>query len=432
MSQPENDKLPAEGSPGSTPAAAPQPAPAPVVIKQSGGKGLATLALVLSLLGLGTGGFLFVQGQDLLARQQLHFDQKIGEAAVGESKNAALLADTVRKQQGSDSALMQIQADLRRHQAEAERNGRALQELLKSRSDWVVDETEVSLNLAAQQLAIADNLPAAVAVLESIDARLARFDQAQLLPLKQAVSADLGALKQRPFLDVSSSALRLSRLEAAVGGLPLVLDSTLRPPAAAPAADTPAAASWWQQAWERTVNGLKGMVEVRRLDNADAMLMSQEQIFYVRENLRLRLLSARVALMQRQGEIYRSDIAAAESAVRQYFDASAPAVQSWLQEIEGLKNLQTGTATGSNPLSASLKAVEDYRKQRSTEGLAQPDMPAAAASEPAAASAPQAAASEAQAQTPAAPASAPAPATQTAPAAPAGNAASAPQGGIRS
>ena len=425
MSQPENDNVPPQNSTTTLPAA-PAATPAPVIIKQSGGKGLAALALVLSLLGLGAGGFLFVQGQDLLARQQLHFDQKIGEAALGESQNAGLLADTVRKQQSNDSALMQLQAEVRRQQTEAERSSRAMQELLKNRSDWLVDETEVSLNLAAQQLAIADNLPAAVAVLESIDARLARFEQPQLLPLKQAISADLSTLKQRPYLDVSSGALRLNRLEAAVSGLPLVLDSSLRPPMEAAASSSETGTSWWQNAWNRTLDGLKGMVEVRHLDNPDAMLMSQEQIFYVRENLRLRLLSARVALMQRQGEIYQADIAAAETAVKQYFDVSAPAVQSWLQEMEGLKALQAGSTNSGNPLAASLKAVSDYRKQRGTEDLALPNTPAVAASEATGASEPaSSAASAPSTPTPASPASVP-----TAPAAPATT--PEPQGGVKS
>jgi len=95
-----------------------------------------------------------------------------------------------------------------------------------------VGEAEAALNLAGQQLVIADNVPAAVAVLEGLDARLARLEQPQLLPLKQAVSADLAKLRQRPFTDTANAALRLSRLEAAVGALPLLADSSLRPPPA--------------------------------------------------------------------------------------------------------------------------------------------------------------------------------------------------------
>ena len=81
---------------------------APVVIKQSSGKGLAAGALVLALLGLGASGFLFVQGQNILKTQQLSFDQKIDKAALGESQNANLLQDNIRKQAEVQAALAQL------------------------------------------------------------------------------------------------------------------------------------------------------------------------------------------------------------------------------------------------------------------------------------------------------------------------------------
>ena len=395
MSQPENESVPAP----QPPAPAPASPVAPVVVK-SGGKGLGAFALVLAVLGLGASGFLFVQGQNLLKRQEIPFDQKINQAALGESKNAALLADAGRKLQDNEALIKQLQSDMQTQQAEAAANNRALQELLKTRSDWVVDEAEAALNLAGQQLVIADNVPAAVAVLEGLDARLARFEQPQLLPLKQAVSADLAKLRQRPFTDTANAALRLSRLEAAVGALPLLADSSLRPPqAAAPAAVSPND-PWWRQAWNRTLGGLKGMVEIRRLNSTDPLLMSPEQAFYVRENLRLHLLSARVALMQRQNDIYQNDLAASENAVRQYFDAATPAAQSWLREIAQLKAIQPGSGNVGDSLSASLKAIADYRQQRQGEILSLPE-----------------AASEAAASQPAAPVSVPAPASQPTPAA---------------
>ena len=100
-----------------------------------------------------------------------------------------------------------------------------------------------------------------------------------------------------------------------------------------------------------TLGGLKGMVEIRRLNSTDALLMSPEQAFYVRENLRLHLLSARVALMQRQNDIYQNDLAASENAVRQYFDAATPAAQSWLREIAQLKAIQPGSGNVGDSLS---------------------------------------------------------------------------------
>lgn len=370
MSETENTAAAAAADNPSEAVPAVAPVSERVVVKErSGGKGLAVAALLFAMTGLGASGFLFVQGQNVLARQQLVFDQKIREAALGESENGVMLAEAVRKADESSRYMTDLQAALVRQQADIEQANRTVQALLKRRSDWVVDETEAALNVALQQLVLTDNLPAAVAVLESIDARLARFDQPQLLPLKQALAGDLAALKQMPFLDLSGNALRLSRLETGAASLPLLLDNSLRPPQAAPQT-VDEGGNLWQNAWRRSLAGLKGMVEIRRIGHTDAMLMSAEQAFYVRENLRLRLLSARIALMQHQGEVYRQDLSAAEAAVRQYFDPASAAVQAWLREIEALKTLNLEGGKLNQALAGSLKAVEDYRRQRDADVLA--------------------------------------------------------------
>lgn len=368
---------------------------APVIIKNSSGKGVALGALVLSLLALGASGFLFVQGQNLLKTQELSFDQKISEAGLGQSKNAALLAGNVTKLQSLVQDVQALQAQGKQADLQLAASNRAYQELVKSRADWVVDETEATLNLAAQQLLISGNVPVAVGVLEGLESRLVRFDQPQLLPIKQAISQDLSALKTKPYLDVTSASLRLNRLETAVASLPLAADNTLQAaPETAPAAAVDANAAWWQRAWQSTVHSLKGMVEVRRISNNDSMLLSPEQLYFVRENLRLRVMDARLALMQRSGEVYVSDLNSAEAAVKQYFDVQSAATQAWLKELAQLKGLEVQNAQDGNVLASSIAAVRQYQQQAGTEVLMLPELgasaPAASApASPAAASAPQ-------------------------------------------
>lgn len=76
---------------------------------------------------------------------------------------------------------------------------------------------------------LSGNLQGAVSVLEHIDSRLSRFEQPELIPVKQAISNDLAALKNRPYVDISATALRIDRLETGISGLPLVLDGVLKP-----------------------------------------------------------------------------------------------------------------------------------------------------------------------------------------------------------
>ena len=351
---------------------------APVVIKQSAGKGVALGALVLSLLALGASGFLFVQGQNLLKTQELSFDQKIGEAGLGQSKNAALLENNQVRLDTLAQQLQELQSRNQQYEAQLAASHRAYQELVRSRADWLVDEVEATLNLASQQLLISGNVPVAVRVLEGLETRLTRFDHPQLLPIKQAVSQDIAELKNKPYLDTAGAALRLNRLETAVASLPMAVDSTLQPGDSAPVAVDPQA-PWWQRAWQSTVNSLKGMVEVRNLNSNDSMLMSPEQVYFVRENLRLRIMDARLALMQRSGEVYAAELNTAEAAVKQYFDPASEATRSWLNELTQLKGLDVHNTQDGSALAASLAAVREYQQRARTE--------AAAASLPEAASA---------------------------------------------
>lgn len=335
-----------------------------VIEQKGGGKGMAVGALILSLIALGAGGFLFTQGQAVLKNHELQFKQDLERAALGEGENSLKLQSALQKQNDlgeAVSALLQAQQNTAQ---KTENLQAAYQELLRGRTDWLVDEIEVTLNLASQQLLLSGNVPVAVSVLESVEQRLNRFEQADLLPIKQAVSSDLVELKKRPHLNIPAVALRLNRLENAAASLPLVLDKALQGNEKQEV-ETAHSADFWTRAWDRTLNALRGMVEVRRLDNQDAMLIAPDQIYFVRENLRLRLLDARLALMQYNGEVYQSDLAAIDVTVRQYFDLNSPNTQAWLQELAELRNLDVRMVSD-NALAASQNAVRVYQNNART------------------------------------------------------------------
>ena len=386
---------------------------APVIIKQSGGKALAAGATVLALLGLGASGFLFVQGQNVLKNQELEFNQKIDKAALGESENASLLKDNLNRQTAIQAELDRLNNGQKSNSDQILQTQKAYQELLKGRVNWLVDEAESMLNTASQQLMLSGNLQGAVSVLEHIDSRLSRFDQPELIPVKQAISNDLAALKNRPYVDISATALRIDRLETGISGLPLVLDGVLKPGAAP--VETAHSGTWWENTWEKSLNALKGLVEVRHLDSNDAMLISPEQTYFIRENLRLRLLDARIALLQHNGEVYQSDLNNVEATVKQYFDSKSPATQSWLKELAELKALDVRMISDDS-LKASLSAVRAYQEGSRTQMTAEETAQTQAAEK--AASAPAAATEQA---TTAAPAAASAPQSLAAPALPSEN-----------
>ena len=232
------------------------------------------------------------------------------------------------------------------------------QELSRSRDEWVIAEIEQVLAIASQQLQLVGNVPVALTALQTADARLARTGRAQFLPLRKAFAHDIERLKAAPETDVPAIAAKLDQMIASVDSLSLIQD--MRPQPAAP--EKTAATGFWERLFEDVLRELRQLVRIQKVDGSDAALVSPTQAYFLRENLKLRLLNARIALLARDEAAYRSDLEAAATWVTRYFDTRSGAGASM---AAGLKQLR---AAGSAPLfptmNESLAAVRNYKAPR--------------------------------------------------------------------
>ena len=338
----------------------------PVVIKQGSGKALGAGALVLSLIALGASGLLFVQGQNTLKNLDTAVSHKIDTAQIGDADAMQSMKKTQADQQDLQNKLQLLQQDNQRLNNQLNQVDQAYQQLVKSRHQWLVDEIEFSLNVATQQLLLTGNKEATIKSLKSIESRLNQFDKPELVPLKQAISSDLIALSQGASnVNVTSTAVMISSLESRVDGLKTLLEGVLTKPEAPEAASNPKL-SWWQNVWNGIKGSFKGLVEVRKLDNKDAMLISPEQSEYLKENIRLHLVSARIALMQQQSELYKSELQAVDTAIRTYYDTNDSLTKAWLADLAQVQQIQLG-GNAADGLKNSLAAVQQFQQQSQDE-----------------------------------------------------------------
>jgi uncharacterized protein HemX len=238
------------------------------------------------------------------------------------------------------------------------------QELSRSRDDWLLAEVEQTLAIAAQQLQLAGNVQAALVALQNADSRLARSDRPQFLPLRRVIARDVERLKNAPSLDVAGMTVRIDQVIAAVDSLPLLVEGRTQsaPPSAAGEAPAAATESAWRRAWHGVWEELKGLVRVQRLDAADPALIAPENRFYLRENLKLRLLHARIALLQRDEAAFRGDIKAVQGLLNRWFDVRqkpvANAAQTLAQLAAAAVNVELPT------IADSLNAVRTLKIPR--------------------------------------------------------------------
>jgi uroporphyrin-3 C-methyltransferase len=230
-------------------------------------------------------------------------------------------------------------------------------DLAPSRDEIALTEVEQVLLIASQQLQLAGNVPAALAALQLADAKLQRLDRPQTLALRRALTRDIDALKATPYVDVAGLSLKLDQAIAGVDALTLARDERIPPPPreSAPGADEPAWRRLLRDAWA----DLRQLVRIEVSDRPAAPLVPPAQSYYLRENLKLRLLSARIALLNRDDASFRADVTAADSWVKQYFDLRTKPVQS-LQAT--LKQAAATPTPGAVPdLSRSLDALRTLR-----------------------------------------------------------------------
>ena len=215
-----------------------------------------------------------------------------------------------------------------------------IQSLSRSRDENVLVDIDAGLRVAVQQTAITGSAEPLVASLKQAEERLARFNQPRLEGVRRAIARDLDRVKSVGVADLASLSIRLDEAVRLVDELPLLSTAEPRKPASAPAAAKPTqrsapvnppppgawAKSWndtWTSASERVWSEVKSLVRVTRIDHPEAMLLAPEQAFFVRENLKLRLLNARLALLSRQYDTAQADLQVAQGVLDRYFDKSS-------------------------------------------------------------------------------------------------------------
>ncbi|MBC3930098.1 uroporphyrinogen-III C-methyltransferase [Undibacterium curvum] len=257
------------------------------------------------------------------------------------------------------------------------------QDLSKNRDEWALAEIEQVLATASQQLQLAGNVQGALIALQNADSRLAKSDKPQFITIRRAIAKDIDKLKSLPALDLAGIALRLDSAIAQIDHIPLWSDeksiTTATPPKAplrvlpkSKAADkagkenkdeeltwTMRAQDSWQSFSSEMWGEVKQLIRVRNVETPEALLLAPNQSYFARENLKLRLLNARLALLSRNESVFRNDMILAQDGLSKYFDTRAKqtqTVQALLRQIQG-SNLSIEMPT----LVESLNAVRNYK-----------------------------------------------------------------------
>jgi uroporphyrin-3 C-methyltransferase len=243
-----------------------------------------------------------------------------------------------------------------------------MQSLSRSRDENLVVDVESALRLAQQQAQLTGSVEPLLAALKTADQRLVRAAQPRLNGVRRALASDTDKIKAAAVTDIPSLLVKLDEIGRLVEDLPVVNTVTAvarvekqnvpsKVAGSKSAATTSTVTSinqetdwqsnlknFLQSNWQIVRAELGKLVRVSRIESPDAVLLSPEQTYFLRENLKLKVLNARLGLLGRQIQSAKTDLTSVADDVRKYSDPTSKQAQT-LQSAISIVQTQLSSAT---------------------------------------------------------------------------------------
>ncbi|MEI7612913.1 MAG: uroporphyrinogen-III C-methyltransferase [Betaproteobacteria bacterium] len=320
--------------------------------------------LIVALLALGLAGWQWVETRMRIADTQQELAKRLSDSDTVAKESRALSRQAQEQLAQLQSKLGELEGKLAESKSQQATLENLYQELARNRDEWALAEIEQGVTLASQQLQLAGNVPGAIVVLQAADARLAGSNRPQFIGLRKVLGHDLDRLRALPLIDLPGMSLRLEAVISAVDALPLAVD--VRPrnegserPANEPLSTSAVSLAFWQHLATDLWSELRALVRIQRFDREEPALLAPGQAFFLRENLKLRLLSARLALLSRDQWVFRAEIKQAQSWTERYFDEREKSVQTARSTLKQLSGAEINIELPN--LNESLSAIKNFK-----------------------------------------------------------------------
>ncbi|HJH24234.1 MAG TPA: uroporphyrinogen-III C-methyltransferase [Paenalcaligenes hominis] len=324
------------------------PASTPAKTKTKSAKGPVLLTALVAL-ALGGGAVWYIQNNQQHLSQ--HYDSQLQLLVQQVGKNEQSAKQALTQVENQAQQLQRINNQLAQALEQLKDVSTAVQTISDSGTEiMLLNDIEQLAALAQQQLQVGGSVANAIVTLETAQARLTQANRQNFAVLIQTINGDLDRLRTAQVIDVPTLTAQLERLTELINQAPLYITEagtvSPEPNGSATAADETAAATpsvaddsaWWQrvlstaadltqQSWNSIRQDLGQFVSVRRVDDNAALLISPEQADRLRENLRLRITMAQLALMTKQPKVWQSEMAFIVKALEDRFDASKALTQ---------------------------------------------------------------------------------------------------------
>jgi len=339
---------------------------APPPEKSPGGKrGAFWWLAIVAVLALALAGWQWMETRLRLTETREAMAKRLQESDAAASEARSLARRAQEQFDALQGRLGELEGRISDSKSQQEALAGLYQSAGRNSEEAILTDVEQGVTLASQQLQLAANVARAILALEAADARLANDGQPQFIALRKVIARDLERLRALPQLDLPGMYARLEALIETIDSLPLGVAGRPRAEeaAAAPGERPPLlSADYWRLLALDFWREVRRLVRVQRVDRAEPVLLSPRQDFFLRENLRLRLLAARLALYARDPVGYRGELLRSGVWIERYFDKAEKSVQSALDAIGQLAAIDIRVELPS--LNESLSAIRRFRAEK--------------------------------------------------------------------
>ena len=332
-------------------------------------------------LALGLAGWQWLETRQKLADTQQELARRLADSDTSGAEIRALSKGAQEQVAGMLGRLGALEEKIGESQSQQATLEKLYKDLARNRDEWALAEVEQSVTLAAQQLQLAGNVQGAVLALQTADARLAASSRPQFSSLRKVLSGDLERLRALPQIDLAAMSQRLESVITAIDTLPLAVAAQPQPSqdsakVSADAAAQESSTEWpsvtsvefWQrltsaELWRRLGREfwgeVKSLIRIQRMDGNEPAFVAPGQAFFLRENIKLRLLNARLALLGHDQVTFHDELKHAKTWMDRYFDAGNAALQTAQSNLEQL--IATQIDIEMPTLNDSLSAIKTFK-----------------------------------------------------------------------
>ena len=317
------------------------------VVKKSG---TGSLLAILIALGVGGAGYYFGQQkvdefqQKLTALEAQINNKTVVSAPAQEVKfDTTQLAQLESANKATQNKIAQVEEliNAKSHELvglQSQINKVSAQANAQQPTDWLFSEADFLLNNALRKLVLDNDVDTAVSLLKLADETLAKVNNSQSAAIRSAINQDLKQLLSVAGVDQNAVMQKLSQLANTVDELPVLDVNFGDDQNATKLSDS--LSDWAENAEKSATSFLNHFIRISPKHGADRKeLLAPNQDIYLRENIRLRLQLAIMAVPRQQNELYKQSLEAVASWIRSYFDTNAEVTQSFLKSVDELSEL---------------------------------------------------------------------------------------------